>query len=302
MTGYWLQDAPELLADKHAPSFEEHDLPGDGIWHEVDLRFSESPLFFEAPPFRTIGLLMVQDLVDGTNDEVLEQMSVPAGGYLDVDWIELKYVPEPARVGATISRVSPSPFRQDELLTIEGSHFATPAQRNTVLLGGLQVDVLEGSPERLVVRPLGIGKEVTVKVLTPGGGTAVAPQTVTRIGKPRSIAVVSGGDQSAKAGSRLQPIVVRVSTGWDGDGDGVPREKVMFRIGSGDATIAPSETMTDSNGQASAVVTLGSQPGPIVILVGTEGLEDIKVLATAQQWLPWYWGIGAMGVAFRRRR
>jgi mono/diheme cytochrome c family protein len=73
-----------------------------------------------------------------------------------------------------------------------------------------------------------------------------------------AIIEVSGGKQAAPVGSALdQPVVVQVN---DDKGTAVPNAAVHFS-GPAGVMFNPSSAQTDSSGQASTTVSLGSSPG-----------------------------------------
>lgn len=101
------------------------------------------------------------------------------------------------------------------------------------------------------------------------------PPPVADSGVPSLIAVVGGGGQSGKAGSRLaEPLQVLIT-----DARGMPVEGAMvsFIVFRGKADLEKSFAKTDKDGKVTNFVTLGSRPGPVEIAVR---VRDNKKLRT----------------------
>ena len=93
-------------------------------------------------------------------------------------------------------------------------------------------------------------------------GTGSASFSLTTNLNATNIAINGGGNQSAVIGQAFaQPISVRVT---DAQSRAVPGASVTFQVASGSATVT-SPAVTDANGVASATVTAGPTPGPVVI-------------------------------------
>src|SRR5581483_10671096 len=87
-----------------------------------------------------------------------------------------------------------------------------------------------------------------------------------------------GDQQTGIVGTVLPtPIVVQAQ-----DGHGVPGIVVTFAVVLGDATVSAPSVVTDSNGNAQTVVTLGSAPGPVAVQVSSLGLNTLSFSETAQ--------------------
>ncbi|MEX2154581.1 MAG: Ig-like domain-containing protein [Gemmatimonadaceae bacterium] len=91
--------------------------------------------------------------------------------------------------------------------------------------------------------------------------TGVSDETsVTFVPPPTSLAIISGGGQTAKVGTVLpQPMVVEVRAA---DGLPVPGTTVVFAVTAGGGSVSPPSIVTDANGRASATFTLGTVAGP----------------------------------------
>ncbi|MBU7587107.1 MAG: DUF4082 domain-containing protein [Nostoc sp. TH1S01] len=76
-----------------------------------------------------------------------------------------------------------------------------------------------------------------------------------------SLVKVSGDNQTGTVGSTLPtPLVVQVK---DGSGNPQPGVTVNFAVTSGGGSVSPTSVITDANGQANTILTLGSIPsGP----------------------------------------
>ncbi len=81
-------------------------------------------------------------------------------------------------------------------------------------------------------------------------------------GEPAHIAMFAGSGQSARVGSQLSPLVVRVTDTKDRPVAGA-EVGFAFDDAAGGSTILPSSATTDADGQASATITLGDQVGAV---------------------------------------
>ena len=101
-----------------------------------------------------------------------------------------------------------------------------------------------------------------------------------------AIALVSGGNQTANAGSTLpQPVVAQVRAV---DGVGVAGVTVTFAVASGAGVITPASAVSGANGQVSTSWKLGPTAGPQSMTATTTGLtgSPITVNATALAIVP----------------
>src|SRR5262245_33898373 len=114
---------------------------------------------------------------------------------------------------------------------------------------------------------------VTAATLTNASDNA----TVTVSLPPTSLALVSGGGQTGKAGTALsQPAVVRVLAA---DGLGVAGVTVNFAAPVG-GSVGATSVPTDAQGQASTTMTLGGTPGPQSFAAAAAGFS-VSIPATA---------------------
>ncbi len=114
----------------------------------------------------------------------------------------------------------------------------------------------------------------TVKVSSPGLKTLSITE-IAVVGPPGNVAIVSGNNQSATAGSALpQPLAVHVT---DQAGNAVSGASVVFTAPSGTFTGSPATT--DSSGNASASYTAGTVAGPVTI-TATAGSASVQFSET----------------------
>jgi hypothetical protein len=107
------------------------------------------------------------------------------------------------------------------------------------------------APHRLAVLLVGVAN----------AGCAVSDINLPSDGAPARIEVVSGDEQEATVGSQLpDPLIVRLT---DAAARPVPGAVVVFRFENEvpEAEIDPDSDVTDSTGQASARVRLGTTSG-----------------------------------------
>ncbi|MCA1800628.1 MAG: Ig-like domain-containing protein, partial [Actinobacteria bacterium] len=93
-----------------------------------------------------------------------------------------------------------------------------------------------------------------------------------------TIEIVSGNNQSASVSSELpNPIVVRVTDAFDNpvEGEGVTFEFDETPPAAVGRSIEPESVQTNSDGEASAVVTLGSIPGTYTVAASAENTGSV---------------------------
>jgi hypothetical protein len=114
---------------------------------------------------------------------------------------------------------------------------------------------------------------------TAAGVSAHAPLTVVPV--PAAIALHSGGDQRATAGTALpQPIVVRVTSRR---GKPVEAAVVRFRGEHGEPATEPRVALTDGDGRARATWTLTDLPGRQTLLAAVEHVDSaLAITAEAE--------------------
>ncbi|HEX7336757.1 MAG TPA: Ig-like domain-containing protein, partial [Gemmatimonadales bacterium] len=99
----------------------------------------------------------------------------------------------------------------------------------------------------------------------------------TLAGDANGIAAVSGDNQTGPVNSQLPlPLVVRVT---DESGNPIPNQPVVWSVPSngGGGSVSPTNTVTDANGEASAVRTLGPTAGQQFTLATSGGLAGSPV-------------------------
>src|SRR5918992_669326 len=114
---------------------------------------------------------------------------------------------------------------------------------------------------------------------TAAGVAAHAPLTVVPV--PAAIALHSGADQRAIAGSALpQPVVVRVTSRR---GKPVEGAVVRFRGEHGEPATEPRVALTDADGGARATWTLGDLPGRQTLPAAVEHVDSaLAITAEAE--------------------
>jgi hypothetical protein len=119
----------------------------------------------------------------------------------------------------------------------------------------------------------------TIVTATAAGVTAHAPITVVPV--PAAIAVHSGADQRATAGTALpHPIVVRVTSRREKPVEGAV---VRFRGEHGEPATEPRVALTDANGRARATWTLTDLPGRQTLLATVEHVDSaLAITAEAE--------------------
>jgi hypothetical protein len=281
--GTWAQrgHAPDASIDD-LPAFELYDSPDDGEWHTVTLKLADSPLLDVNDDVVYMELGVVSRDFRSADDVNAAYARMPASAYLDIDRIEFIKLDDQTP-GVTILDFHPKRGRGKTQVTIEGSGFAEPAERNIVRCRGYDQRILSGDATHLVVEMISGGGPILV--LVPGGHEAESSEPFIGIKEPCEIEVVSGDGQSSPAGSVLAPLVVRIvdACAWEGkEGNGVPDEKVAFRLLEGEGVLTVSEAVTDEDGVASSVLTLGGTPGVVRVEAKAGGLiGKVEFTATA---------------------
>jgi PKD repeat protein len=100
---------------------------------------------------------------------------------------------------------------------------------------------------------------IALPLFTACGGENL---TLPSEGEPARIEIKAGNDQEGPVTSALQPLVVRVTDSQGRPVQGATVEFVVQEDGGG-GRVTPSEGLTDSAGQTSASITLGTRVGPL---------------------------------------
>src|SRR3954471_10072279 len=107
-----------------------------------------------------------------------------------------------------------------------------------------------------------------------GGGDSTVQPVV-----PSTIAQSAGMDQTGVVGSALaDSLTVRVT---NSQGNPAPNVTVTWSVLSGDGTVSPGSSITDANGVASALFTLGPAEGQQQAQAAVAGLTGSPVIFTA---------------------
>ncbi len=102
--------------------------------------------------------------------------------------------------------------------------------------------------------------------------------TLPSEGRPATLAVVAGNDQTANGGQPLpDPIVVLVT---DGASRPVAQIRVAFVVTAGGGSTSPDTATTDSDGRASARWTLGAATGSQHVEARVVGSDAVKATFT----------------------
>ncbi len=95
---------------------------------------------------------------------------------------------------------------------------------------------------------------------------------------PVQLQVASGANQTGAPGAALPTFfAVQVTAA---NGVSLPGIQVQFAVQSGSATLSGTSVVTDYSGYASVAITLGSQPGPVVLQATVTGLAAVTVSET----------------------
>jgi hypothetical protein len=119
----------------------------------------------------------------------------------------------------------------------------------------------------------------TIATATVDGVSGKTALTV--VATAAEIATVAGGTQRAAAGSLLpQAIVVRVTSRRARPVEGV---LVKFRLGDGQGNLEPGSAVTDADGRARTIWTLGDLPGRQTLLANVERIDSaLAIVAEAE--------------------
>jgi len=96
---------------------------------------------------------------------------------------------------------------------------------------------------------------------------------------PAEVRILSGDQQSGLVGRRIErPLVVRVE---GTAGFPAPEVPITFAVASGSAALTATTTLTEADGAARTVVTLGQVPGPVVITAIVSGVRPARFTLNA---------------------
>ena len=89
---------------------------------------------------------------------------------------------------------------------------------------------------------------------------------------PTALSIVSGDNQNGLTGTTLtNPFVVEIRNQYDTPMEGV---MVTFAVSGGGGMLRPTTAITDANGLAESILTLGVNPGINTVTVSVEGITE----------------------------
>ncbi len=127
------------------------------------------------------------------------------------------------------------------------------------------------------------GRAETTLTLGPSAGTNTVEVSVTGIQEkqtfnaggiriPKAFWIISGFDQQGVIGEALaHPFVVEVR---DQSGEPMSGVEIMFSVTAGGGTLSTTGVVTDTNGRAESILTLGPDPGTNTVTVSVTGIEE----------------------------
>jgi hypothetical protein len=193
----------------------------------------------------------------------------------------LVLVPVGPGSGAATVELSPSSgsYPTTAPLTFTATAFTPEHTAIANAIFGWSVDdasVASVSPQG-VVQPTSKGGVVKVRATTLNEKFAEA--TITFVTPPASLAIQSGGSQSAKALDPLSaPVVVKV---LDANGIGVAGATVNFAVTTGGGSLGAASSVSDASGLVSVTWTLGSLVGTQSITATAAALPNAPLTITA---------------------
>jgi len=273
--GYWLHRGTAFDGESYdrVPFFDSQSLPGDGQWHDLVFRFSDSP--FVAPG----GIVAIS--FGFLNPQFQDLFAIQAQGdqtsptaYVDLASIDLisvaETLPQP-----TIGSFQPARGRHLAPVTIHGSGFAQPAARNRVFFGDSDesAEIVSGDASTLVVDAAAASGPITV--LVPGGGRAVSAGAFALLGPPSELRIAGGDHQTGPVGVALQPLSVTLV---DFKGSGLPGETIQFQVVSGAGTLSTVQAVTDDSGLATVTLT-PTHAGLVQVAASAAGVGSVTLTA-----------------------
>jgi YetA-like protein/Bacterial Ig-like domain (group 1)/Dockerin type I domain len=156
----------------------------------------------------------------------------------------------------------------------------------TVTSGGGTVNpsTVSTDSQGLASSTLTLGATAGANTVTAVSGTLTgSPITFTATGNPAStaaaISIISGNNQTGSPGQALaSPFTIRIQ---NSSGHGVSGVAVIFAVTGGGGILSAAVASTDSSGQASSTLTLGSTAGTNTVTVTTVSLPGSSVIFTA---------------------
>ena len=132
---------------------------------------------------------------------------------------------------------------------------------------------------------LTLGPDAGMNTVTVSVTGIQEQQTFTAEGVriPKAFWIITGDKQQGLIGEPLPgPIIVEVR---DQSGAPMPDVEVTFSVGSGGGTLSVTSVMTDNDGRAESILTLGPDPGTNSVEVAVKGIQE-KQTVTAIAELP----------------
>ena len=136
------------------------------------------------------------------------------------------------------------------------------------------------------------GRAESTLTLGPNSGVNTVTVSVTGIQEeptfnaegiriPKAFWIIFGIDQQGVTGEALaNPFIVEVR---DQSGEPMSGAQVMFSVTAGGGTLSTTGAVTDNNGRAESILTLGPDPGTNTVTVSVTGIEEEQsVSATAE--------------------
>ncbi len=257
------------------PGFDPQELPGDGQWHEVTLKLTDSAFFDPGDDVVYMFLSIVDSSLTAAENGA-RLSSVLSTAFMDIDRIELVQISESIPI-PQITDFNPKRGWGGDEVTIEGTGFAEPATRNVVYFGYATAHIISGDSISLTVEaPSTVDSHPIVQ--TPGGGRAVASGIYVYLKSPYDIIIVSGNGQIGPVGSQLSPLEVKVI---GTDSEGLPGLVVKFSFVSGSGILSSNEGTTNDDGIASTLLTLDDIPGEVKVEATWYNFRPVIFTATA---------------------
>ncbi|MDQ6888005.1 MAG: Ig-like domain-containing protein [Gemmatimonadota bacterium] len=180
-------------------------------------------------------------------------------------------------------RVTAVSITGDSAMTLrEGDHMplrARPLDPRGHPVSGRPVQWLVSDPTVVAVDSLGnaVARRVgRVSLLATVDGVP-ARAVMTVVATPASLSALAGSAQHAPAGTMLpRPVVVRVTSR---DGRPVDSVQVRFRAADGRGRVEPATVLSDADGRARTIWTLGDLPGPQTLLASVDRLDSAIAIA-----------------------
>jgi outer membrane autotransporter protein len=120
-----------------------------------------------------------------------------------------------------------------------------------------------------------IAGPISIQATAGSAGTVTFTETATTGG---SAVVISGNNQSGTTGGTLQPFVAQFGT--------TSGLTVTWTIVQGNGTLSSPTTTTDPTGRATNTLTLGSNPGTVIVQASAPGFGSLTFTSTALAGVP----------------